>query len=136
MLNNELLVIEILNSLDFVSFSVGDLHSPINYNLWLWDTITNEITIEDSPTGYEETSFFRPTLLPYDDFSFIVVSAEIENSGNKDELQEIWQYVYGFGWIKISANPAPLNALEQTGAFWLDNNPPIDDFESLNKCAF
>ena len=131
------LVINISNSLYFASISVGDSHSPINYNLWLWDTITNEITIDDPPTGYETTSIFRPTLLPYDDFSFIMVTAEIEeSSGNKDELQEIWQYVYGFGWIKISANPAPLNALEQTGAFWLDNNPPIDDFESLNKCAF
>ena len=48
----------------------------------------------------------------------------------------IFQYVYGFGWINVMANPAPLNKLEQTGAYWLDNNPPLDDFVSLDRCAF
>ena len=53
-----------------------------------------------------------------------------------EHLQDIWQYVYDFGWIKLTNSPAPLNAIEQNGAFWLDNNPPIDDFVSLDKCAY
>ena len=111
-----------------------DLNPP---KLLLWDTVTNDITPEDQPSGFDQKMIFRPSMLPYDDSSFLLVTADIEDSlENKDHLDSIWQYVYGFGWIELSKSPAPLNAIEQNGLFWLDNNPPIADFESLNRCAF
>ena len=118
-------------------FSVGGDANTKNDKLMLWDTVTNDITLEDQPSGLEQTWIFRPSLLPYDDSSFLLVTADTEDSvGNKAFLDSIWQYVYGFGWIELSNSPAPLNAMEQNGLFWLDNDPPINDFESLNRCAF
>ena len=116
---------------------MGDDWNPQSVKLMLWDTVTNEITLEDQPSGFDQTFFFRPSVLPYDDSSFLLVSADtVDSFGNRAHLESIWQYVYGFGWIELTKSPAPLNAMEQNGLFWLDNNPPISDFESLNRCAF
>ena len=117
---------------------MGGDENTKNVKLMLWDTITNDITLEDQPPGFEQTQIFRPSVLPYDDSSFLLVTADIgkDSLGNEAYLDSTWQYVYGFGWIELSKSPAPLNAMEQNGLFWLDNNPPINDFESLNRCAF
>ena len=116
---------------------MGDDWNPQSVKLMLWDTVTNDITLEDQPSGFDQKWFFRPSMLPYDDSSFLLVTADTEDSfDNRAHLDTIWQYVYGFGWIELSKSPAPLNAIEQNGLFWLDNNPPITDFESLNRCAF
>ena len=117
--------------------SVGDDKIPRSVNLMLWDTVTNDVTLEDHPSGFDQTWVFRPSMLPYDDSSFLLVTADtVDSVGSRAHLDSIWQYVYGFGWIELSKSPAPLNAMEQNGLFWLDNNPPINDFESLNRCAF
>lgn len=116
---------------------LGTNINPVLYQLVLWDTVTNEVITEDHPPGFDEKDFFRPTMLPYDDSSFLLLTADVADAnGDVEQLQNVWQYVYGFGWINLMANPAPLNKLEQTGAFWLDNNPPLDDFVSLDRCAF
>ena len=117
---------------------MGGDENTKNVKLMLWDTITNDITLEDQPPGFEQTQIFRPSVLPYDDSSFLLVTADIgkDSLGNEAYLDSTWQYVYGFGWIELSKSPAPLNAMEQNGLFWLDNKPPINDFESLNRCAF
>ena len=40
-------------------FTVGDISAPYPYDMELWDTVTNEITLVGHPDGYEEKRFFR-----------------------------------------------------------------------------
>ena len=71
---------------------VGTNINPVLYKLVLWDTITNEVITEDHPPDFAEKDFFRPTMLPYDDSSFILFTADVADAnGGVEQLQNVWQ---------------------------------------------
>ena len=71
---------------------VGTNINPVLYQLVLWDTVTNEVITEDHPPGFDEKDFFRPTMLPYDDSSFLLLTADVADAnGDVEQLQNVWQ---------------------------------------------
>ena len=125
-------------------FSVGSRNSnnpasptatPEALAMELWDSVTLEKETVPHPDGLQTKALFRPTLVPFDDTSFLFLNAEVkEGSSPAEFLQNIYKYTYGSGWTLLSPNPSPLNTFAQTGVY-LMKNPNLLNFDTLDFCS-
>jgi len=114
--------------------AVNNKPETFTYEMALWDTVTNEVTLVDHPPGYEDQNFFRPTMFSCGDSSILLVNSETEiANGTEYSLSGIFQYLYGYGWISLGSAPAPLEQFQQNGIYLLDN-PDLGEYNSLDRC--
>lgn len=114
--------------------SVGSLIAPVPLYMEIWDSVTNEIETVPHPEGLDSNSLFRPLLLPIDDTSVMLVSTGTRLGAVSGFLENFYKFTYGLGWEKVAPNPAPLNTVDQSGAYLLKNSNLLN-FDTLDKCA-
>ena len=101
----------------------------------LWDSVTMETETVPHPPELQSNSLFRPTLVPFDDTSVLLVNAEVKlGTPDPSYLQNIYKYTYGSGWTILSPNPSPLNTVGQSGVY-LMKNPNLLNFDTLDQCS-
>ena len=69
------------------------------------------------------------------DSSVIIASAHVYDDDGDELLTEMFQYLYGYGWIDLGQSPDPLGLVEQNGIYVL-SNPELGEYNSLDKCAY
>jgi len=113
---------------------LGDNSAPLPFEMELWDTVTNEITLVPHPTGYEDTRFFRPIIVTFDDDSiFLAGGKTIDDAGETIGMDKLFQYKVGEGWIDLGGVVPELTAKTQHDIYFLDN-PELGAYASLMEC--
>ena len=112
---------------------MGDNSAPYPLEMALWDTITNTISMVSHPPGFETYRFFRPTMVTFDESSILLVSGKNYNDTEEGLLTNMFQYIFGVGWIKHENSIAPLNLVAQNGIYMLEN-PDLGEYNSLDQC--
>jgi hypothetical protein len=84
-----------------LKFSVGDNSAPLPFEIELWDTVTNEVTLAPHPPGYHEETVLRPTVTTLDETSVLLSNSDVP-SNEELYLDEMFQFVINFGWITSS----------------------------------
>ena len=96
---------------------MGDNSPPYTFQMELWDTITNEITIVSHPPGFENSRLFRPVMATLDENSFILAGSKVIDDNGNSFMPEMFQYKYGTGWINLGEIEPALEAKEQFGIY-------------------
>jgi len=115
---------------------LGDNSSPFPFEMELWDTVTNEVTLVDHPPGYNESRFFRPTMATWDSSSIILAGAEVWDDDGESQMVELLQYKIEDGvgsWIDLGEITPELQSKSQYDIYMLDN-PDLGAYESLISC--
>ncbi len=97
----------------------------------LWNTLTNAITEIDHPPGLESLEIFRPTIIPYDSTSVIMMAANLRPGTAR--LADIWKYDMTNGWTKIGPVPPEMSDIYQNGVISLEDSS-ISGYSSLTTC--
>ena len=112
---------------------MGDNSAPYPFEMALWDTVTNEISMVSHPPGYETYRFFRPTMVTHDESSILLVSGQTYSETNEGLLTNVFQYLFGVGWLKYENSLPPLNQVQLNGIYMLEN-PDLGEYNSLDQC--
>ena len=92
----------------------------------LWDTVTNEITEVDHPTGFEDITISDPIITSFKDDTILLT-----NANNDPAFAEIFQYKIDIGWTKLFDSPT---AGSYDNGLYLLNDNSLEGFNELNKC--
>ena len=101
---------------------MGDNSPPYTFQMELWDTITNEITIVSHPPGFENSRLFRPVMATLDENSIILAGSKVFDDNGSSFMPEMFQYKIGTGWINLGEIEPALEAKEQFGIYVLDKS--------------
>jgi hypothetical protein len=116
---------------------LGDNSDPLPFEMELWDTVTNEITLVPHPDMYSESRFFRPIIVTYDDDSIFLAGSKVfTNVDGTDEetlMNHTMRYKVGQGWIDMGETVPELTAKTQHDIYFLDN-PDLGAYASLFDC--
>ena len=95
---------------------------------------TNAVQIVDHPPGLTDKTLFRPTVIPYDSTSVLMVSARTETADStRALLSNFWKYDVNDGWTDLGDIPAGLEDLHQNGVIPIED-PAMFDFNGINTC--
>merc|ERR1712080_29431 len=94
---------------------LGDNSDPLPFEMELWDTVTNEVTLVPHPPGYEDIRFFRPTIVTFDDDSIFLAGSKTYTGDPAVGgcMEELLQYKVGQGWIDLGKVVPELTAKTQ-----------------------
>jgi len=115
----------------------GPGDADFSFEMTLWDTVTNDITVVAHPPGYEDARMFRPVMATWDENTLFLAASSVKTGEAPNIVQSLlaeqWIYKPGEGWTDMGPIDPPMISEQLYDVYMLDN-PSLGAYSTLNTC--